>query len=81
MSNNNVYYKLYLTPGRKVTVVCMQWFDEYDYNPLKFYKDSSGEPVEFKTEEEAVAYLNEHFNPMMIDPEYITPNNLEFLKQ
>lgn len=78
---NEVYYKLYLTRERLVTVVCMQDFDEYDYNPVKFFRDPDGEATVFDTEEEAVIYLNEHFQPEVIDPEYLSPNNLEFMKR
>jgi len=77
---DEIYYKLYLTPGGVITVVCMQEFDEYDYNPLKFYKDSEGNPVQFKTEEEAAAFLNERVHPDVIDSEYLTPNNIYFKK-
>ena len=79
--DNRVYYKLYLTRDQKVTVVCMQWFDEHNYKPLKFFKDPEGWPTDFDTEEEAVAYLNEHFRPEVIDPDYLSPNNLEFMRQ
>lgn len=79
IENNDVYYKLYLTRDQKVTVVCMQHFDEYDYNPLKFFKDPDGKSTEFDTEEEAVMYLNQYFRPEVIDPDYVTPNNLEFM--
>lgn len=78
--SDEVYYKLYLTPKGLLTVVCMQYFDEFDYNPLKFYKDIWGNPWQFDTEEKAAAYLNNHFYPEAIDPDYITPNNPKFVK-
>jgi len=80
MCDNDVYYKLYLDRDRKITVVCMQWFDEPDYDPNKFFVRGDGSVITFKTEEEAIAYLNCHFMAHAIDPEYVTPNNPEFLK-
>lgn len=80
MCENEVYYKLYLTRDQRVTVVCMQWFDESGYNPVKFFRGEDGDPVTFETEEEAVVYLNENFVSAAIDSEYVSPNNLEFLK-
>lgn len=80
MCDNEIYYKLYLTRDQKVTVVCMQWFDEAGYNPVKFVIGEDGDPVMFETENKAVAYLNECFVPEVIDPEYVSPNNPDFLK-
>jgi len=78
---NEVYYKLYLNRDQKVTVVCMQDFDECDYNPVKFFRNPDGGTTIFETEEEAVIYLNEHFRPEVIDPDYLSPNNLEFMRR
>lgn len=77
---SEVYYKLYLDRDQRVTVVCLQDFDEPDYNPLKFFRAPDGESAVFDTEEDAVIYLNEHFLPYAIDPKYLSPNNLEFMK-
>jgi hypothetical protein len=77
---SDVYYKLYLDREQRVTVICLQDFDEPDYNSMKFFRGKDGTPKVFDTEEEAVLYLNEHFLPDSIDPEYLSPNNLEFMK-
>lgn len=80
-SGDPVYYRIYLTRDNKLTVVCMQSFDEYDYETNKFLKDKSGERMLFKEEGEAVTYLNNNFKPEHIDPEYLSPNNEFFRKE
>ncbi|MGD1416490.1 hypothetical protein [Bacillus stercoris] len=66
---SDVYYKIYLF-NEMLTVVCMQWFDEVDYDQDKFFTDEYGYALEFETEEEAERWLNENIKPEMIDPDH-----------
>lgn len=68
IKGNEVYYKLYNYNGY-LTIVCLQWFDEFDYNEDAFYEED-GKVLVFETEKEAVNYLNENFERENIDPEY-----------
>lgn len=67
-----IYYKLLLNRNHKMTVVCLQDFDECDYDQKKFYGHPN--PMIFDTEEEAVVFLNENFKSENIDYEYLIPN-------
>lgn len=72
---DGVYYKLLWTHNNHrnchvVTVVCMQWFDEHDYDSSKFVRNDEGDVHVFATEELAKAKLNEWFNKEDIDPGY-----------
>ncbi len=65
-----VYYKLYLSHHTdKLTVVCMQSFDEYDYEEHRFYKDND-EILRWDTEAEAIDFLVKNFKPEFVDDEY-----------
>lgn len=69
---SDVYYKIYQS-GRLnglLTVVCMQWFDEYDYDQEKFFTDEDGYVLQFDTEKEAEKWLNENIKQEMIDSEH-----------
>lgn len=72
---SEVYYKLYLDRNSKVTIVCMQDFDEYDYIQSKFIKNSEGKIHKFESEELAIVKLNGWFKPDEIDPEYLNYND------
>lgn len=50
---NEVYYRLYQTSEIVTRVVCMQWFDEYDYN-LGFFINN----VKYESESNAFAVLD-----------------------
>lgn len=70
--DNEVYYKLYnVTHNHEnyITVVCLQWFDESDYNENAFHEEN-GKVLIFETEKEAVIYLNDNFEINDIDPKY-----------
>lgn len=44
---NAIYYRLYYRESEnKIVVVCMQWFDEYDYDQSKFISDKKFESEE-----------------------------------
>lgn len=69
---NEVYYKLYRSSRTElITIVCMQWFDEFDYHEERFVRDSTGYIHSFDTEEEAKIKLNEWYKSSQIDPEYL----------
>lgn len=69
---SDIYYKIYASPrfSGLLTIVCMQWFDEYDYDEDRFFTDEDGHVLEFSAEEEAINWLNENIRVEMIDPEY-----------
>lgn len=73
-----VYYRIFLSKEQLLRVVCMQEFDEYDYDQKRFLRDEDGYPMKFKEELEAIDYLNENFRPDRIDPEFLSPNNPNF---
>lgn len=60
-SDNFVYYKLLLRPGNKLAVVCLQEFDEGDYNQHEFIKADCGKCAAFFSEGKAVAYAQSRF--------------------
>ena len=74
---NEVYYRIYFWPKiDKLTVVCMQDFDEDGYYQRKFLRDESDEKMRWDEEEAAIKYLNDNFKAEHIDPEYLSPNNM-----
>lgn len=69
--DNEVYWKLYKSSRTGLmTVVCMQWFDEWDYHEENFVRDKDGSPYYFMDEDFAAVKLNEWFETEQIDPEY-----------
>ncbi|WZL56121.1 hypothetical protein SP3_00062 [Bacillus phage fHSPT3] len=85
---NDICYKILMyvdsAGGKgKVTVVEMQWFDEHDYNPNDFVKDTRGRSLEFDSEEEAVQWVFSNVKEECIDPELFETfrfNQNDFLK-
>lgn len=67
----DVYYCLYITEDDKITVICLQEFDESGYNHRKFLRKNNEENYKFDSEEAAVNFLNENIKPEYIDPDYI----------
>jgi len=68
---DEVYWKLYRrSDNALITVVCMQWFDEWDYYEESFIRTSDNNHHKFGTEELAIEWLNEKFTQEEIDPEY-----------
>jgi len=67
--SNDVYYKIYANRDDLITVVCMQYFDEDDYDQSRFYREN-GETLRFDDEEKAIEFINEKFRKDFIDPEY-----------
>ena len=68
--DNDVYYRIYESNG-KLTVVCMQWFDEYDYDEDRFMVNHLGYRLKFDYEDEAIDWLNSNVKPELIDEEYL----------
>lgn len=55
--SEKIYFKIYYhKSSAQVKFVCMQWFDEHDYNQENFLSD-----IKFNTEQEARKYYMEHF--------------------
>lgn len=81
---NEVYYKIYQSSRLNglLTVVCMQWFDEDDYDQDRFFTDEDGDILQFDTEEEAEEWLSENIRMEMIDPEHrkVKFNRDDYLK-
>lgn len=73
MNDNKVYYRIYKSKrlNNKLTVVCMQWFDEYDYEIERFFKSKNGEILKFYDESEAIKWLLENIKEELIDPKYL----------
>jgi len=73
MNEYEIYYKIYKSDvlGNRLTVVCMQDFDEIDYEHDKFFKDKEGNILKFDTESEAVQWLLDNIKEELIDPEYL----------
>lgn len=73
MNDNEVYYKIYkskLLHG-KLTIVCMQWFDEKDYESERFLKDKDGSLLKFYYEKEAIKWLLKNIKGELISDEYL----------
>lgn len=71
--DNDVYYRLIRSHRNDewLTVVCMQWFDENDYDQSKFLRaKGTDEVLMFSTEEKAIKFLNDNIKPENVDPEY-----------
>lgn len=68
---NEVYYRIYLTRDNLFTIVCMQDFDEIDYDQCRFLTDhGTGEKLIFPTEESATVYLNDNVKDDFICAEF-----------
>ncbi|AXH71217.1 hypothetical protein BSP36_172 [Bacillus phage BSP36] len=72
---SDLYYKIIGGCTREdgneyVTVVTMQWFDEYDYNQDRFFRDEDGDTLMFYEEDEAIQWLFDNVKEEYIDPEY-----------
>lgn len=82
---HDVYYRLYQSERQewKLTVVCMQDFDESDYYKDRFMTDEDGDRLKFNHEEDAIKWLNDNVKSTMIDPEYLLSGGFkreEYLK-
>lgn len=69
--NDKPYYRP-LTYNGYTTLACMQWFDEYDYDEKRFFRDSNGKRYKFTNEKEGLEWLLENIKHHKIDPEYRT---------
>lgn len=69
---HDVYYRIYQSEriDLKLTVVCMQDFDECDYYEDRFMTDEDGYRLRFDYEEDAIKWLNQNVKPEMIDDDY-----------
>ncbi len=66
---NDIYYKLFHSKNGYLTIICLQWFDEFDYDQSRFYKENDQHLI-FDEKEKAIRYLNLNFERNDIDPEY-----------
>jgi len=83
---SDIYYKIYKSERKnwQLVVVCMQWFDEYDYHQDRFMKDEDGEALKFDYENQAIEWLNDNIKLEMIAPEYrrscVSHNDEDYFK-
>jgi hypothetical protein len=79
MHEYTVYYKIYKSEllGGRLTVICMQDFDENDYEQNRFFKDKEGNILMFHEESEAIQWLLENIKEELIDPEYLKEKGLD----
>jgi hypothetical protein len=70
MCDDEVYYRLIWTWAGLATIVCMQWFDEYDYDTSRFIKDRVGDVCKFSSEEDAGKWLNSNIKSYLIDDKW-----------
>jgi hypothetical protein len=79
MDENEVYYKIYKSEllGNRLTVVCMQDFDEIDYNKDRFFKDKEENILKFYEESEAIQWLLDNIKKELIDSEYLQSKVLD----
>lgn len=73
--DNEVYWKLYQDKNSLITIVCMQEFDEMDYDQNKFVRDSLGNIHTFYSKSEAINKLNNCYKSNEIDPKYLKNPN------
>ena len=84
--NDELYYRIIRTSDddKILTVVCMQWFDENDYDVSRFLcAKGTDERLMFSTEQKAIKFLNDNIKQEFIDPEYrrmTQENNDSFYK-
>ena len=73
MNGNEVYYKIYKSKqlNNKLTIVCLQDFDELDYESKRFLKDKEGKILKFYDENKAIRWLLKNIKECLIDPEYL----------
>lgn len=76
---NECYYRP-LTYNGYATLACMQWFDEFDYDEKRFFKNENGDRYRFPSEEEGVRWLFENIKADLVDPEYQKYNHDHFYK-
>lgn len=69
-NGNGCYYKILLYQDFTIGVVCVQWFDEYDYDHNRFYKTADGEDMCFFSKDKAKSFVNATF-----DREYINKDS------
>lgn len=76
---HDVYYRLYQSERQKwkLTVVCMQDFDESDYYEDRFMSDEDGDRLRFDYKEDAIKWLNDNVKAEMIDSEYLLAGGLK----
>lgn len=85
MDKNEVYYKIYKSKmlGGKLMVLCLQWFDEKDYELERFFKDKEGNILKFCDESEAIQWLISNIKEELVDPNYLQEkilNDSEYYK-
>lgn len=70
-TDTDLYYRLYISDNDMVRVVCMQWFDEMDYDQAFFLKSKDNEPLYFSSEEKAIQFMNDNLKPERIHEDFL----------
>lgn len=67
-----VYYRIFQLDDDKLTVVCMQEFDECDYDQDRFMTEGGVRNYKlfFRDEEDAIKWLNENVKEEYVDSKY-----------
>gem|GEM_PF-3068429 len=76
---NECYYRP-LTYNGYATLACMQWFDEYDCDEKRFFRDENDDKYRFSNKEEGIEWLFNNIKADKIDPEYQEYNHDHFYK-
>ena len=73
MEDYPIYYRIFKSYNykNKLTIVCMQDFDEIDYDQKRFLKDKEGYVLKFDDKEKAIEWLLKNIKEEFIDPEYL----------
>jgi hypothetical protein len=67
---SDVYYKIYQMNNGLLTIVCLQDFDECDYDQDRFFTDYWNNQFKFSREKAAEDWLNRNIKPQLIDPKH-----------
>lgn len=81
IADHEVYWRIYHCHDDKFAVVCMQWFDEFDYDEERFMTDLDGDRLQFFSEyhdDEFVdgAKIAREFLNKVVLPEFIREKDL-----
>jgi hypothetical protein len=76
ISDEEIFYEIYLNGDRKLAILPMSEKTRWEIMGDNWRQFRRGY---WQTERAALEFLNCHYKPEYIDPEYLTPYNREFL--
>lgn len=56
---NDLAYLPFLNRDNKLTVVCIQWFDVYDYDESRFIRNKEGYFIYSENEEDIIKFITD----------------------